>query len=378
VAHIRKRKNGSFQAIVYAGRDANGKQLFKYVTHESERECKRLARQIEQELDEGTFVHIENIKVTKWIDEWLKLNKERLSPSTFALYRTYQKIHYEPFFDRFKLSQLNEIHIKQFMNEKLKTMSRASVKRLMSALKKILEDAMKHKNPAREIKLPREEKYVPKVLTDQEMQQIHDAVRGTRDEPIILLAAWCGLRRGEIFALKWNDVDWDRGRLRVDESYCLTEENVYVDKRPKSENGIREVVVPEYLLNLLDGLRKSKTKKGAGRENVVELDSGKNKKPDHRIFGMRPDSYSSYFAELVREKGLPKIRFHDLRHYHASWLYARGVPDQYAAQRLGHDIKILKSIYQHLGLDRQAEIDDNIRQMFVPQKDQPGVANAHE
>jgi len=352
MASIKKRPNGTYQATVYVGRDANGKQLFKYVTRPTMKECKTAARELEQEIAEGTFVHVENIRVTVWIDKWLELNQGRLSPSTYALYKTYQKIHFNPFFGQFKLNQLNEIHIKQFMNEKQKALSQASVRRIMSTLKRILEDALKHKSPARDIKLPQEEKYVPKVPSDKEMQQIHDIVKSTRDEPIILLAAWCGLRRGEIFSLKWNDIDWDSGKLRVDESYCINENNLYEDKRPKSENGLREVVVPAYLLSLLDDLRKNQT--------VI----------NPRIFNMRPDSYSSYFAKFIRENKLPDIRFHDLRHYHASWLYSRGVPDQYAAQRLGHDIQILKTIYQHLGLDRQIEIDDNIRNMFDAPKEQ--------
>lgn len=349
MASIKKRPNGTYQATIFVGRDANGKQMFKYVTRSGLKECKAAAREIEQELEEGNFVHVENIRVTAWIDKWLELNKGRLSPSTFALYKTYQKIHYAPFFDRFKLNQINEIHIKQFMNGKQKTLSQASVRRIMSTLKRILEDALKHKSPARDIKLPKEEKYYPKVPTDKEMQQIHNFVKDTRDEPIILLAAWCGLRRGEIFALKWNDIDWEKGKLKIDESYCITEDHTYTDKRPKSENGLREVVIPEYLLGILEKIKKQHLK---------------NANTDHRIFNLRPDSYSSYFAKFIRENNLPPIRFHDLRHYHASWLYARGVPDQYAAQRLGHDIQILKTIYQHLGLDKQMKIDDNIRHMY--------------
>ena len=70
---------------------------------------------------------------------------------------------------------------------------------MTSALKVMLHDAMKGKSPARDVKLPLEEKYTPRVLTEKEMQQIHDVLKGTRDEPIILLAAWCGLRRGEVW-----------------------------------------------------------------------------------------------------------------------------------------------------------------------------------
>ncbi|GAB6154772.1 site-specific integrase [Desulfosporosinus burensis] len=364
MASIKKRPNGTYQATIFVGRDSDGKQLFQYVTKPGLRECKAAAREIEQEIEDKTFVNVANVKLTVWIEKWLELNKERLSPSTNALYKTYLKNHYEPFFGVLKLGKINEIKIKEFINLKLKTLSQSSVRRMTSALKVMLHDAMKGKSPARDVKLPLEEKYTPRVLTEKEMQQIHDVVKGTRDEPIILIAAWCGLRRGEVFALKWNDLDWEKGTLRVDESYCINDDNLYEDKRPKSENGIRVVAVPEYLMNLLEQLRKSKFGKiePIKKVKVVEPDQPKNE-GDHRIFNIRPDNYSSYFAEFIRDNNLPVIRFHDLRHYHASWLYARGIPDQYAAQRLGHDIAILKSIYQHLGLDKQIEIDDSIRQM---------------
>lgn len=372
MASFKKRPNGTWQATIYVGRDASGKQLAKYVTRDTLKECKAAAREIEQELDEGTFIHVENIRTVEWIKKWMDM--KTLSPSTRATYKSYIKNHYGPYFGALKLKQLNEIHIKKFMAEKSKEVSRASVRRMTSVLKSAFADAMKQKSPARDIKLPKEEKYVPRVPNDIEMQQIHDAVRGTRDEPIVLLAAWCGLRRGEIFALRWNDMNWKKGTLRVDEAKSINEDNLYEDKRPKSENGLREVVVPEYLMSLLETLRKPKPKKKKKQEqdNVVELSDNS----DHQVFKMRPDSYSSYWAEFVREKGLPQIRFHDLRHYHASYLYNNSVPDQYAAKRLGHDIRVLKTIYQHLGLDRQVEIDDNIRQMFNPKKDQAEAEDA--
>jgi len=364
MASITKRPNGTYQARVYAGRDANGKQIIKCVTHQSPRECARLARKLELEIEEGNLTNVPNMRLSTWIEQWLDINKGRLSPSTYALYNTYAKNHY-PELGHLKLSQINEIHLTKFMNNKLKTLSRASVRRLMSPLKKMLYDALKQKSPAREITLPEPEKNPIRLLTETEMQKIHDDVRGTRDEPIILLAAWCGLRRGEIFALKWNDIDWNNSMIRVDESRCVTDDNDYVDKRPKSENGVRDVVVPEYLLGLLENLRKKQLKPKNKKENVVEIEKIKE---DAYIFEMRPDSWSSYFPKLVVEKKWPKIRFHDLRHYHASWLYAQNIPDQYAAARLGHDVQILKSIYQHLGLDKRKEIDDNIRQLYKKTK----------
>ena len=366
MASIKKRPNGTYQATVYTGRDSDGKPLKpEYVTRATLKECKAAARVIEQEIEDRNYSNIPNMSLEAWIEKWLELNKERLSPSTFSLYKTYLKKHYKPFFGAIKLNKLTEVKIKEFINLKLKTLTHSSTRRMMSALRVILHDAMKQKSPARDIKLPLEEKYTPRVLTEKEMEQIHNATKGTRDEPIVLIAAWCGLRRGEIFALKWDDIDWDKGTVRVDESYCVTDEGIYIDKLPKSENGLRTVAVPDYLLDLLEKMKKAKfdTIKPSKKSKEPSIEIVKAE-ISHRIFDMRPDSYSSYFAEFIRDNKLPKIRFHDLRHYHASWLYSKNIPDLYAAKMLGHDIHVLKSVYQHLGLDRQVEIEDKIREMY--------------
>jgi integrase len=254
--------------------------------------------------------------------------------------------HFKPYFKNLKLNQINEIHVKQYINDKLKDLSPTTVRKHFLILRRMLQDVLKHKNPAKDIKPPTKEDYKPHVLTDGEFKKIHDFFKGHKYEPIILLAAWCGLRRGEIFALKWDDIDWEKAILRIDEASCITKEGNYIDKKPKSKNGLREIIVPDYLLDLLFKIRKSQ------------------KKIKPRIFNIRPDQCSSFFAQKIRENDLPPIRFHDLRHYHATWLYKQGIPDQYAAQRLGHDIQVLKGIYQHLDVDRQTELDEKVKSLY--------------
>ncbi len=362
MASIKKRPNGTFQATVFVGRDANGKQLFKYITKPTEKECKAAARKLEQEIEDKKFIDTGKVRLAAWVDEWIELNRGRLSPSTIVLYKYYSKAHYKPYFGDMKLSQVNEIHIRRFMAEKLKTLKPSTVRKLLFVLNKILREILKDKNPCKDVTPPTKDDFKPHVITEEEFDQIHNAVRGTPDEPIVLLSAWCGLRRGEIFALKWDDINWDKELIRIDESRCITDEGVYTDKDPKSDNGFREVIVPTELMNLLKELRKSQSImeiKVKTKKNKVESEN----KPELRIWRNRPDNYSNHWAKLVATKKMPKVRFHDLRHYHASWLYNHDIPDQYAAKHLGHDILILKSIYQHLGLSKEREIDDKIRQL---------------
>lgn len=361
MASIKKRPNGTYQATIYIGRDENGKQMFEYVTRQTQKECKAAAREIEEELEKGNYVtsSLRRIKVVDWIDEWIELNRPRLSPGTIKLYKTYLRKHYKPFFKNTTLGQVsgNEILCRRFMAKKLKHLSANTVCKLMTVLSKIFREALRDKNPIRYIELPKKEKYTPYVLNDEEFSQIHEAVKGTIDELFVLLAAWCGLRLGEICALKPGDIFKDKRIIRIDENLTINDDYQWEFKPPKSANGIRNVAVPEYLMNLLN-------------DYIIS----KKEIPD-RIFDYLPGGYTHRWPKVVENNNLPKVRFHDLRHYHASWLYKNNIPDQYAAKRLGHDVQTLKGIYQHLGLDVEKELDDNVRQLLEnkPNKNNKGA-----
>ncbi len=348
MASIKKRigKNGkvSWQAAVYTGRDANGVQLFEYVTRDTERECKKAARELEQQRDEGKLSKIPNMRFSPWAKEWLKINEGRLSSSTYATYEIFNTAHFEPEFGRLKLNQINETHIKRFMSKKLKSMKKSSVRRMMSVLKVMLHDALKHKSPLSDIKLPSDGRSESNIPTHEELDKIRADVKGTHYEAIILLAGWGGLRRGEILALKPDDLDKDNCIIRIDESRRINKHSQYEDGRTKSENGIRKIVIPDELMGMLWEIRKKNPQKT-------------------RLFEMRPDALTRWFSRSQKRFNWPDITFHSLRHYHASWLYENEIPDQYASKRMGHTVKVLKMVYQHIGVDREKLLDDKIKQI---------------
>ncbi|MDD2234332.1 MAG: hypothetical protein PHZ11_03125 [Desulfitobacteriaceae bacterium] len=80
------------------------------------------------------------------------------------------------------------------------------------------------------------------------------------------------------------------------------------------------------------------------------------------MFDLRPDYWSERFHNVIVQNNLAPVRFHDLRHYHASWLYKNGILDHKAADRIGDDIRTLKQVYQHIGVDDSEELDEEIRQ----------------
>lgn len=344
MASFRKRANGSWQASIYVGRDADGKQMFKYVTCDQLKDAKKKAREIEQEIEEGKLVNLDNIRLVAWIEQFLEINKNNYAPSTRALYKTYLDCHFKDYFKQMKLKQINDLHIKKFQNYLLGKMLPTSARRVMGCLKKILHEALKKKSPANEVQLPKENKSRAKAPSTEEFECIREAFKGTSYEVKILLSGWCGFRRGEIFALKPNDLNFKENTIRIDESYSKNEEGKYELGPPKSENGFRTEVAPEYLMNLI-------------KECIPK---GKNINLDKQIFKGRPDNFSSAFAKLIKRKKLPKYRFHDLRHYHATWLLENGIPDKYAAKRMGQTEDVLRRIYQHLRAEKQKDLDAKI------------------
>lgn len=354
MASIKKRPNGTYQATIYAGRDANGKQLFKYVTKNSLKECKAAARKIEQEIQEGRLTDLDNMRVVAWIEKYLEISKNGYASGTIGLYKTYLDTYYAPYFKQMKLKQVNEIIIKQLQNELLEDQQNSSVRRIMGALKKILKEALGDYSPARKVPLPKENKSCAKAPTTEEFSQIYESIKGTRYEIPVLLSAWCGFRREEIFALRPDDFDFENNTIRIDEAYAKNDEGKYVFGPPKSANGYRIKRVPKYLMDMLKPLVQQNTGK------VVKI-----KKDNSPVFAYlgRPDTFSSRYGQLFKRKkrqNIPKYRFQDLRHYHATWLHENGYPDSYAAAAMGQTPDVFRNIYQHLRPDVQFELDKNI------------------
>ena len=207
------------------------------------------------------------------------------------------------------------MHLKQFQSELLGKLSSTSARRIMSALRKMLGDALKKQSPAAEIRLPKEDEVDYVIPTTEQFNQIHEAVKGTKDEPIVLLAGWCGLRRREIFALKVGDIDFKNETIRVDEGLSINEDNVYEFGDPKSSNSFRTVPVPEYLMGLLKAVIIKQTKRD---EKVKELKLKKEEK-EVKLFTNRPDNWSSYWAKLRKKERNARDTLSDfLRHYYAT------------------------------------------------------------
>jgi integrase len=295
------------------------------------------------------------MKIADYMDIWFEANKKLLAPTTARAYNIYIDHHFKPYFGNKKVCQISQLQIKEYMSLKLEKLSSTTVRKHFFTLSRILRDALKEKSPCIGIRSPENTEFKPVIPTEKEFDMIWDIFRAIslEDEVIILLAGWCGLRRGEIFALKWDDINEEDGIIRIDEAVALEEKGYGFElKEPKSHNGNREIAVPDYLMSLLKKLKQEKPVNKKGPDI------------DPQVCKQNPHSFTKKYIKIRDRNKLPKVRFHDLRHYHASLLYKNKVPDLYAAERLGHDVMVLKKIYQHLGLEEHKKIDQQVKDMF--------------
>ena len=218
------------------------------------------------------------------------------------------------------------------------------------------------RNPADMVKPPKVERTKPLVLTADEAARLLEAIKHSRVYWPTMLALATGMRRGEICALRWRSVDFDRGTVHVIESLEQTREGIRF-KPPKSGR-TRAVTLPAFAAAELRRLKVAQAQELLSlglRQTAEALVSGRADGQPHR-----PLSLTYEFARLIRRvKDVPRVRFHDLRHRHATVLLTAGVHPKVAQERLGHSsISVTLDLYSHIVGSLQDEaalrVDDAI------------------
>ena len=180
------------------------------------------------------------------------------------------------------------------------------------------------------VSLPKQTKTPPrqseKIPTGDEVKTLLKYAEGTSAEIPIMLAAYCGMRLGEIAAIKKEDISGNR--LHIHRSLARDIEGIVSEKTPKTPAGDRTIVIPDFVLEKLDP------------DKIPSL-----------------GGISSAYVRAMKKSGLEHFKFHSLRHFYASWMHLAGYPDKYIMKLGGWgDVTTLQRIYQHALTDVAEEI----------------------
>ncbi len=303
----------------------------------------------------------------RWLADYAE---ERVSGRTLQRYEGTIRNHLIPAFGTLPLEDLQPAAIQTYYRRMQRSggldggaLSPATVLQHHSILRCALARAVRWgllaANPADRADPPRVQAHCIRVLDEEETRILLRALQGRSVYMPTLVAAGTGMRRGEILALRWSEVDLDRGELAVVRSLEQTRHGL-VFKAPKTRRSRRRIALPEFVVR---GLRDHREHPPAPHCPVTPRRAGPSRADEHGLVFPRtggrpwpPDSFSAEFARQLRLAGQPRVRFHDLRHAHASQLLRLGVHPKVVSERLGHSsVGITLDTYSHLLPGMQAE-----------------------
>jgi integrase len=205
------------------------------------------------------------------------------------------------------------------------------------------------------------------VLDADQVTQFLIAVQGSCDEALYYLAIHTGMRQGELFGLKWTDLQWDKGELRIQRQVKRVPSKGWTFADPKTKKGRRTIKLGDEILKLLSAHKK--------RQDAQKVVVGELWMENELIFPssmgtpLNQSNLRKEFLKVLDRAKLPKIRFHDLRHTAASLMLNNGVPPIVVSNRLGHSKpSITMDVYGHLYQETQTDAAKIMDDLVTPIK----------
>ncbi len=301
--------------------------------------------------------------LTEWMATWLEREERRvrngtLKPRTHEGYAAHLRVYVEgSHLGATRLDRLTRDSLESFYDDLGdRGLSASTVHRVHATIRRSLSDAVERNilvtNPATGAhKAPTSMKVKTRPWDQGEVGRFLSSpiVKADRHHEALHLAAMSGMRRGELLALRWSDLNVETGRLSIHRAVVRSRESGLVVGSPKTEAGKRTIILDSQTVQVLMRLRKRQEVEHRWIQRDGVLDGDGLMFPNDRGGLLDPDAFSTHFVRLVKKAGLRKTRLHDLRHAHASHLIAIGKSALFVQHRLGHsDITVTLGTYGHL------------------------------
>jgi integrase len=363
--HLRERSPGHWAIVIDVGRDPEtGERRRRWHTFiGTKRQAQDEAARLITELKAGTAIEPTKLTVGAFLERWLEHTKSQVAPRSIERYGEIAHEYLIPALGNVQLSKLQPLVISTAYDRirASRTKGRGDLSAqtilhchrvLSAALRQAVRWRLLPYNPAADVKPPKIERRKVMTYSLTQTADLLDALRGSWMHVPALLAVSCGLRRGEIAALRWGSVDLDKGRLAVVQSAEQTRAGVRY-KEPKSGQ-MRTVALSSAVVTELRAHRARQAENLLSLGVRLDADGFVVAQADGSSYD--PDSISKEWRLRIIKTALPRIRFHDLRHTHATHMLASGVHPKVASERLGHSrVGITLDLYSHVTEGMQAD-----------------------
>lgn len=346
-------------------KDQLGRTQRKSLYGKTEKEILAKKKSFEKSLEIGVIVS-DKLKVSDWLTTWLEVYKKpSVKQNTYEGYERVVKGHLIPTLGSLYLKDLRPEHIQAMINEKLAKgnlltgdpLQPRMVEYIYAVLHGALDQAYKNQiilyNPCDMVNKPQTVKKEFVCWTADQANTFLAAMIGDRKYIIYLLALTTGMRRSELLGLRWEDIDMKKNLVSV-KQVLIRVKGGFKFQEPKTKKSKRTIQVSDRVIKALKQWKKEQNIEKAAfpgeynEQNLILCS----------IMGepVNPESVSRNFKKDLEAAKMPDIRFHDLRHCHASMLLEQGIDLKTISDRLGHStITMTADIYSHITDKLQAK-----------------------
>ena len=312
---VRKRDDGRWEGRIVIGHKENGAPIFHYLSARTQKELLEKLHRCMEEYDGAELTEDCRMTLGEWLEVWLaECAGPAVRPSTFEGYRAYVRDKIVPYLGDKEIRKVTAGDV-QRLYRKLKKeggadggpLAGATVRRIHGVLHQAMGVAVdRHlivKNPTKDVTLPKKESTPRTILNDAQLEQFMEAIKQDRQwHDFFYLEITTGLRRGELCGLMWSDFDEKKGTLSIRRTLHGKRGGGYYVGDTKTGKGRRIIRLPPSTVQLLTERKRTAVSQWIFPEPLAP------EKP------VRPSAAYYWMKRILREAGLPEIRFHDLRH----------------------------------------------------------------
>jgi integrase len=336
-----KRKRGRWVVDFY---DQNGNRREKWTPKGANKtQAKKLLREIEDQIARGIYLPEKKIPTFSEVaKDWLEHKKPNLRDSTWSVYEGHTRNHFHDL-EQIKVSRITTAKIEKFITDRQKqSMHIDTLRKVLVSLGQIMSYAARHgyinHNPFHDAEKPKGKGKTKKqkigILTPTEINTLVKTVSNKKYQILFRLAIFSGARQGELLGFRWSDVDWKNNQIHIQRTF-----NHHAWYDVKTETSDRKIDLgPEMMTEL------KKWKLACPRSELDLVFPNQSGNPI-----CHNNMLKRHFNPALKAAGLPKIRFHDLRHTYASLLIDQGENIKYIQNQLGHSTPtVTLNVYAHL------------------------------
>ncbi|NNM92080.1 MAG: site-specific integrase [Candidatus Eremiobacteraeota bacterium] len=347
----RKRKGTVYQTVVDLGRDPQGRRVQRRVTARTKRDLREKVDALRAERRNGVIVTRGRETLGALADRWLSSKRDACAHRTYASYVDIVESFIRPQLGHLTLRSLSPEDVERALNtwrvaqrrdhrKHSKTvpalLSNRTLRYIATVLRTLCNYGVRMRaiatNPAEFVALPRSEDYEATVLPIDRFAQLLQFARTWHDGDLslhFLLAAAAGLRRGELCALQWGDVDLQHATITVRHAIEVRRDGSGIGINEPKGKKVAVLAIPEVLVQALGEWRAGQTLRlGSVTAETPVLDT--------EGAWSHPDRLSKITMRCIRASGVPRVRLHDLRHSYGSWLADAGVSTRVLQESLRH------------------------------------------